>query len=56
MLFRLSMDNFEEFYEGHETRESKIALQAVKNLHTIFQSYCQTYEKSREAESIDAKE
>mgnify|MGYP001614929769 CR=1 len=45
MLFRLSMDNFENFYESHETRESKIALEAVKNLHSLFQSYCRCYEE-----------
>ena len=38
-LFRLAQDNFEKFYEGHETREAKIAIEAVRNFHEIFQTY-----------------
>jgi len=38
-IFRLAQDNFEKFYEGHETRESKIALKAIDNFHGIFQDF-----------------
>lgn len=38
-IFNLARDNFQSFYEGHETREAKIALKAIDNFHVIFQDF-----------------
>ena len=56
-LFKLSQESFEKFYESHETRESKIALEAINNFRGLFQGYVTVAEEmQKHADEIQKEE